>query len=259
MKVAVAGKGGAGKTTFCATAARLLARSGRQVVAIDGDSNPNLHAAIGVPTRDAESITSLPVSLVSRSFEGPALTMSVTDVLEAHAIRTPDGVHLLRMGLPQHADEGCMCSAHATVSALLADLGSESETITILDLEASPEHLSRGTARNADVLLLVAEPYFRSLEAARIQATLAAETAIGRVVVLANKCRTTSDSDAIEEFCERHELELVGTIPWSDAALDADAEGTPLLEFDEQGPYVGAVEQVLDRLLADVPRREARI
>ena len=61
------------------------------------------------------------------------------------------------------------------------------EPITILDLEASPEHLSRGTARHADVLLLVAEPYFRSLEAVRLQAGLAAETAIGRVAVVANK------------------------------------------------------------------------
>ncbi len=250
MKLAVAGKGGAGKTTFCATAARLLARSGQRVVAIDGDSSPNLHAAMGVTSSEAERLESLPVSLVSRSFEGPALNVGVDEVLDSHAVRAPDGVFLLRMGFPQHADEGCMCSAHATVSALLSDLGSEPNTTTILDLEASPEHLSRGTARHADVLLLVAEPYFRSLEAVRLQARLAAETVIGRVAVVANKCRTTTDVEAIEEFCRRHDLELIGVVPWSDAVLDADAATTPLLDFDEDGPVVGAVRMIVDQLVS---------
>lgn len=249
MKLAVAGKGGAGKTTFCATAARLLARSGRRVVAIDGDTNPNLHVAIGVAPTDMAAITSLPVSLVSRRFDGRALNLPVGEVLAAHAVAAPDGVQLLRMGVPEHADEGCLCAAHATVSALLADLAAEPDMVTILDLEASPEHLSRGTARNADILLLVAEPYFRSLEAVRAQAQLAAETSIGRVSVVANKCRTADDHAAIEEFCRRHSLELVGAIPWSDAVLDADAAASPLLDFDPDGPVVAAVDTVTERLL----------
>ena len=142
MRIAVAGKGGAGKTTICATGARLLARSGASVVAIDGDTNPNLHAAIGVDA--AEVPPFLPPSLVSRRFDGPRLAAPVDEVLQSHAAPAPDGVRLVRMGMPQHADEGCMCSAHATVSALLADLGNAAGTVTLLDLEASPEHLSRG-------------------------------------------------------------------------------------------------------------------
>ena len=249
MRIAVAGKGGAGKTTICATAARLLARSGCRVVAIDGDTNPNLHAAIGV---DTESVLPfLPPSLVSRRFDGPRLAAPVDDVLEQHAARAPDGVRLVRMGMPQHADEGCMCSAHATVSALLADLGEAAGTVTLLDLEASPEHLSRGTARHADVLLLVAEPYYRSLEAVRLQASLAAETSIGRVAVVANKCRQLSDFDAIEEYCDRHGLELAGSVPWSEAVLDADAESRPLLDHAPGDAVVAALDVLFCALVAD--------
>lgn len=248
VKIAVAGKGGAGKTTICATLARLLARAGHDVVAIDGDSNPNLGPALGVAANEPLP-GFLPPSLVARRFDGPRLTASVDVVLDRHATVAPDGVRLLRMGTPEHADEGCLCSAHATVSALMADLDAADRYLALLDLEASPEHLSRGTARNADVLLLVAEPYFRSLEAVRLQASLAAETAIGRVAAVANKCRTATDDDAIAEFCHRHRIELVGRIPYSETVLDADAAGRPLVDFDFDGPVVAAIAALADCLL----------
>lgn len=245
MRLAVAGKGGAGKTTFCATAGRLLSRRGYRVVTIDGDTSPNLHTAIGLG--DAATLPPfLPVSLVSRRFDGPRLTVSIDTVLADYAATAPDGVHVMRMGVPEHPDEGCMCSAHATVSAVMAELGTEPGIVTVLDLEASPEHLSRGTARHADVLALIAEPYFRSLEAVRLQATLAAESSIGRVVVVANKCRTDTDRAAIAEFCDRHCLELMGKIPWSDTVLDADAATQPLLDHAPDDPVVDAIGAVLD-------------
>ncbi len=249
IKIAVAGKGGAGKTTTCATMARHLARSGHRVVAIDGDTNPNLGPALGLAEPSAQP-GFLPTSLVARRFEGPRLTEPVPTVLDRHSTAAPDGVQLLRMGAPDHADEGCLCSAHATVSALMADLESHGGYVTLLDLEASPEHLSRGTARNADVLLLVAEPYFRSLEAVRLQATLAAETAIGRVAVVANKCRSQTDYDAIEEFCGRHGIELIGRIPFDEVVLDADAAGSSLIDFAPGGEVVAAITEVAEHLVA---------
>ncbi len=245
MKLAVAGKGGAGKTTFCATAGRLLARRGHRVVAIDADTNPNLHAAIGLG--DAVALPPfLPASLVSRRLDGPRLAVSIDEVLHDYAATAPDGVQVMRMGVPEHPDEGCLCSAHATVSAVMAELGAEPGIVTVLDLEASPEHLSRGTARDADLLVLIAEPYFRSLEAVRLQASLAAESSIGRTVVVANKCRTDSDRAAIVEFCDRNGLDLVGMLPWSDNALDADAATQPLLDHAADDPMVDAIGAALD-------------
>jgi len=253
VKLAVAGKGGAGKTTFSATASRLLARSGRDVVAIDADTNPNLHAALGVSNEEIQAVPFPPTSLVSRAFDGPMLNEPLADVLGAHTLVAPDGVRLLRMGMPEHADEGCLCSAHAVVSALLGDLDALPETITLIDMEASPEHLSRGTAREANALVLVAEPYFRSLEAVKLQAKLAAETNIGRVVVVANKCRTDTDFAAIGEFCDNYDLDLIARIPWGDEVLDADAATTPLLDFAPNSPVIEAVQNVCDLLTQTAP------
>ncbi len=248
MRVAIAGKGGVGKTTISATFSRLAARSGWSVLAVDGDSNPNLATALGVdPTSDHEPY--LPSSLVSYRPGGPALTEPVDDILAAHASLGLDAVRLVRMGAPQHADEGCLCAAHATVSAVLADLGGREELLTVLDLEASPEHLSRGTARHADVLVLVTEPYYRSLEAVKRLHELARELAIPRVVALANKVRSPLDREAVGEFCERHGIELLGSVPWSDAVVDADTRGVPVLDAVPEDAAILAIGALAEQLL----------
>jgi CO dehydrogenase maturation factor len=247
MRVAIAGKGGAGKTTIAATLARLVARGGRAVVALDADSNPNLAAALGLP--DEHVVGALPATLVSRRHDGPALTDPVESVLDQHATVGPDGVRLALMGAPAHAGEGCLCAAHATIGAILTDLGERPEVVTVVDLEASPEHLSRGTARHADVLLLVTEPYYRSLETVRRMAGLAAELPIRQTAIVANKVRRPADGEAIDEFCARHELNLVGQLPWSDGVLDADAAGVPLVDHRPGDPVVTAVTQLLKTLL----------
>lgn len=247
MRVALAGKGGAGKTTIAATLARLLARGGSPVVAVDADSSPNLAVALGIER--SVTVASLSSSLVSRRLGGPALTESVDTVLDRYATVAPDGVRVVAMGAPGHAEEGCLCAAHATVSALLGDLGERPDTQVVVDLEASPEHLSRGTARHADVLLLVAEPYYRALEAVRRLAQLAAELPIPRVAVVANKVRRNADAEAIAEFCARHGLELIASVPWSEAALDADSRGIPLLDHGPADPTVTAIAHLAELLL----------
>lgn len=229
MRVAVAGKGGAGKTTIAATLARLAARDGGPVLALDADSNPNLAIALGLAP-DTE-VPTLPPGIVSRRFDGPALRTSLDEVVDTHTVAGPDGVRLALMGMPTHAEEGCMCAAHATVAAVLADAGAPPR-VTVLDLEASPEHFSRGTARHVDALLLVAEPYYRSLETVRRMAELAAQLPIPRIGVVANKLRSDDDRDAIAAFCERHELELLAAVPWSDEVLDADRARTPVVDAE---------------------------
>lgn len=250
-RVAVAGKGGAGKTTLSATLARLVARSGRDVLVIDGDSNPNVAVAMGVAPVDAAQIRPLPTGLVSRKLTGPALNDSVDEVVARYGVRGPDEVAILHMAMPEHADEGCLCSSHATVAALLADVGSaDGGRFTILDLEASPEHFSRGTTRHVDSLLLVLEPYYRSLETARRMAELARQLPIGHVGAVANKIRNEGDGEAISEFCSRHDIELDAVLPWSDRVLDADAAKVPVVDHDPDGPYVAAVGGLADRLLS---------
>jgi CO dehydrogenase maturation factor len=247
VRIAVAGKGGAGKTTLSATLARLSARAGRSVVAIDADANPNLSTALGLPAQVANSLAPVPTSLVSRRIGGTGLTLPVDQVLEQHTVAAPDRVRLLAMGAPAHADEGCLCSAHAVVSAVLEDLGSP-DRVVVVDMEASPEHLSRGTIRHVDAVCLVAEPYYRSLETVRRMAALVAELPVARVVVVGNKVRTPADGQAIAEFCDRHGFDLAAAVPWSDAVGAADRERVPVVDWADAAPVVAAVAALAERL-----------
>ena len=106
MKLAVAGKGGSGKTSISGTLARLLARSGHRVLAIDGDSNPNLALTLGVPAGRINDVPVLPRDVVVRGPEGARLTATLEQVCESHSLDAPDGVTLLVMAHPQHAGAG---------------------------------------------------------------------------------------------------------------------------------------------------------
>ena len=89
-----------------------------------------------------------------------------------------------------------------------------------------------------------------------MQAKLAAETAIGRVVVVANKCRSDNDFAGISEFCENHDLDLIARIPWGDEVLDADAATTPLLDFAPESPVVAAIQGICAMLVPTQPLTE---
>ncbi len=249
MRLAIAGKGGAGKTTISATLARVVAASGRCVVALDADANPNLSVALGMPIDVAASLRPVSPALVSRRRGGPGLTEPIEGVLDRYSLIGPDGVRLIGMGAPTHADEGCLCSAHAVVSSLLEDLGG-ADRFVIVDMEASPEHLSRGTVRHVDAIWLVAEPYYRSLETVRRMAELVAELPVPHVAVVANKVRSPADLQAVGEFCARHGLGLAGAVPWSEAVVDADRQRTPVVEWADAAPVVLAVTALAASLAA---------
>lgn len=246
MRVAVAGKGGAGKTTISALLVRLAARAGRATVAIDADANPNLAPALGMPLDLVDALKAVPAALVSRRLGGPGLVEPLDGVLDDYSVTGPDGVRLMLMGAPKHADEGCMCAAHAVVSALLDDLGQDPERFVVVDMEASPEHLSRGTIRHVDRVLFVAEPYYRSLETVRRMGVLVRELGVPSVAVVANKVRSPEDEAAIAEFCERHGFDLAATIPWSDAVVDADRDRIPLVDHPAAADVIAAVAPLGD-------------
>jgi len=105
MKLAVAGKGGSGKTSISGTMARVLARNGRRVLAIDGDSNPNLALTLGIPAERINELPTLTRDLIDRT-AGDRLTKSLEEICASHSIAGPDGVTLLVMANPQHAGTG---------------------------------------------------------------------------------------------------------------------------------------------------------
>ncbi len=106
----------------------------------------------------------LPTGLLRRTTAGAELTQSLEEIKSSHSVTGPDGVQLLVMALPEHANTGCPCHMHATVRSIIDAVSEDGNDVCVLDTEAFPEHLSRGTAMYADAMLAVVEPYFKSLE-----------------------------------------------------------------------------------------------
>ena len=106
MKLAIAGKGGSGKTSISGTMARVLARSGRRVLAIDGDSNPNLALTLGIAAERMDELPTLSRDLLDRNAGAAALTKTVEEICATHSVQGPDGVTLLVMANPKHAGTG---------------------------------------------------------------------------------------------------------------------------------------------------------
>ena len=125
-------------------------------------------------------------------------------------------------------------------------LGQDS-TVTVVDMEAGLEHLSRGTGRHVDTLIVTLEPYYKSLETARRCAELGREIGIPRIVAVANKTRDDEDRAAIQEFAARHDLTLIGDIPMDDRLRKADLAGrAPIDEVDS--PAIVAIRSLVDSL-----------
>ena len=118
--------------------------------------------------------------------------------------------------------------------------------MTITDMEASIEHMSRATIRHVDAMLMVTEPYFRSLETVGRMAPLAKELGIGHVWAVANKVRSERDEEIIRSYCTEHGIELGAVIPWDEAIQEADREGRALMDYDPDAPAVFAVEGIAD-------------
>ena len=256
MKIAMVGKGGSGKTTLAGTLARVLARRQHRVLAIDGDPNPNLALTLGMARADADQIRSIPSSLV-QSVTAPSgesslrLTMERSMVLGQYAAQAPDGVQLIVMGKPADgsAGSGCMCASHRAVRGLIAEMTDSGEH-TITDMEAGLEHLKRGTARNVEAMLIVAEPYYRSLEAASRTFSLANELKIPHVYAVANKVRGDADREAIETYCAQHGMPLLGVVPFDDQFVAAEQAAQAPADFAAGSPGLRAIETLAERVIA---------
>lgn len=251
MKLAVAGKGGSGKTSISGTMARLAGRSGRTVLAIDGDTNPNLALTIGIPAERFDDVPVLPRDLLHRGEDGIELTKTLAQVRESHSIDGPDQVTLLVMAHPHSEDAGtgCFCGMHATVRTLIDAVSEADEDVMILDTEASPEHLTRGTSKYADLMLTVVEPWFKSLETGRRMAELGRGLGIDRIGLVANKVRDDSEREAVREFADRHDLELVATIPFDEQLLEAERQGVAPLDHAPNAPAIEAIGALTDRVV----------
>jgi CO dehydrogenase maturation factor len=135
------------------------------------------------------------------------------------------------------------------VRGVVAGLVAGSSRMTIVDLEAGLEHLSRGTARHVEALFVVGEPYFKSLETASRSFALARDLGIASVRMIANKVRSTRDEATVRDFASRHAMPIAAVVPYDDAVVAADERGTALIEYQPAAPSVTAIRRLADELL----------
>ena len=231
MKIAVAGKGGTGKTTIAAALARTYAAEGRDVLAIDIDPDANLGSALGFSDDDLAGI--IPVTEMREL----VLDASAADELGkiyrpgARIAEIPDrfakevgGMRLLLLGGIDAAGRGCKCPEHTLVRRIVGNLALAPGDTVIMDMEAGLEHLARGTADGADAFVIVVEPGARSAKTYRDAKRLAGQLGIGCIGVVANKVRSEADEEFVRGFVP--ESELMCFIPWDESIMEADRSGT---------------------------------
>lgn len=253
MKIATVGKGGSGKTTIAGVLARIFAGRDQHILAIDGDPNPNLALTIGMSRDEADRITYIPGNLMQRvEQDGETMLRPIypnDEIMARYGHKAAENVDLIVMGKPAHgsAGTGCMCASHRAVRGLIAELTNIGEH-TITDMEAGLEHLKRGTARNVDLMLIVAEPYYRSLEAAMRTHELCEELEIPFIRVVANKVRNDEDRQAIEAFCAQHGMTIIGAVPLDEALMEAERQAKSPCDFAPDGPAATAIRAIADAI-----------
>lgn len=251
-RIAISGKGGSGKTTISGTLARLVGRRLGWVLAVDGDPNPNLGRAMGVQHSGIWPL--LPTDLMKvEEIEGrrvSRLALPIEQILREHTVAGPDGVRLLALGEVDEPGKGCLCSRHAMVREIVGAAVEEAGQPVILDMEASLEHMRRGTVKHVDKLLVVTEPYYRALEAAGRLVRLARELGLGEIYGVANKVRTPAEERVVLDYFQSLAIPVITVIPFDETVTAADLAGRSLLDYDPEAPSVKAVAGMLERLMA---------
>ena len=140
-----------------------------------------------------------------------------------------------------------MCGAHAAVRYLLGGMMQATHPLTIVDMEAGLEHLSRGTARHVDTLLVILEPYYKALETARRAAQLGRELGVQRIFGVANKIRDEADAAAVREFALAHDLPIAAEVPLDDGIRKADLAGRAPIDVPDS-PALAAIVSLAAKL-----------
>ncbi len=245
MRIAFVGKGGAGKSSLAGTFARVLAASGRRVVALDSDPMPGLAFSLGMPRTDA----GLPDDAVEEYQVDGRRQFRLRDglsgaaVIEQYALRGPEGVHFLQLGKARGA-RWDNTRQHFGYQRVLDDLPGP-EWSVVGDLPGGTRQPFLTWGRFAETFLVVAEPTPASLLTGRRLARLASSDRKPRVLVIANKVRNEQDADLV---AERTGLTLVGSVPFDQAVEEADNLGLAILDHDPDGATVSAVRMIVDAM-----------
>ena len=243
--IAVSGKGGTGKTTLAGMILRfLLDQRQGPILAVDADSNANLHEVLGVEVRST-------IGEARELMKKDVPTGMTKDIWFEYKVQESlvesKGFDLIVMGRPE--GPGCYCAAN-TLARKCIDLLTGNYRYLVIDNEAGMEHFSRLTTRDIDLLFVVSDPTRRGiLTAARIRDLIhELDLHILRDVLIINRVQGEPDTDLSEE-AKQHHLELAGTIPVDELVYQYDLEGRPTFHLPAGSKSVQAARGILEKYI----------
>ena len=257
MKIAVAGKGGVGKTLIAGTISRLFAKDGFKVLAIDNDSAMNLSYTLGIDNEVKAKI--VPISEMKKMIEertnvpgaGPGvynINPRVSDIPDKYKVSGPDGLQLLVLGGIEEPATGCLCPENALIRTLLHNLLVKRDEVIVVDFEAGLEHLGRGTAKGIDVMLVVTEPSQKSLDLCHKIIDLSKKLGVINIYLIANKVIDESQTDIINERINEWNIPLYHSVPYDSVIGKADLEGVSPIDYNPDSKAVKSLISLYSKL-----------
>ncbi len=244
--IALAGKGGTGKTTVAGLLIKyLVARGKTPVLAVDADSNANLNEVLGMEVTDTLGQAREDMK------KGKVPSGMTKDVFMSmrleEAIAEKDGYDLVVMGQPEGA--GCYCAANSLLAGFMERLV-DNYAYVVMDNEAGMEHISRLTTRNVDILLIVTDTSRRGLEAGMRIDKLSRELniGVGKSYLIINQVKSELPG-AVMDLIGQNGLELAGTIPEDETVYEFDLNGKPTVAIDENNSAVKAAFDIFDKIM----------
>lgn len=250
--IAVAGKGGVGKTTLCGLLIQYLGEQGKgPVLAVDADANSNLNEVLGVEIDSTlgdirEEIARSEMEKVNPIPAG----VSKADYAEfkfANALIEEDDYDMLVMGRTQ--GKGCYCYVNGLLQAQLQKLQNHYPYI-VVDNEAGMEHISRGVLPGMETAILVSDCSRRGVQAAARIAELIKECNMKpkTVGLIINRAPGGVLNEGTKEEIEKQGMTLLGVVPHDDQVYEYDCDGKPTISLPENSPVKKALKEIVDRL-----------
>jgi len=248
--IAIAGKGGTGKTTFCGMLVRHLAdNKAGHILAVDADPNSNLNEVLGIeaPTTLGEIRESV---LEKGTEDGLPAGMTKQEYMEfmfGDALFEGDEYDLLVMGRTQGA--GCYCYVNGVLKNLI-ERYSGSYSHIVVDNEAGLEHISRGTLPRVDILLLLSDSSRRGIQAAGRAARLASDLKLKprAVKLVVNRAPGGELSGGVLDEIKSQGLELLGVLPQDETVYRFDCDGLPTSTIPDDAPIKIAMKDIITGL-----------
>jgi CO dehydrogenase maturation factor len=264
FRLAVAGKGGVGKTTLIALLAELFAGSGHRVLAADEDPQMNLALNLGMSFEEAEKIVPLSHNkdyVEEKTGAKPGsgwggllrLNPDVSDVVQRFGIELQPNLSLLTLGSVERAASGCLCPENNLLKAVMRFIVLKPGDVVMVDTPAGPEHFGRGVLKGFSLLLIVTEATSTGFQVAQKSVTLARQLDIPHLKLVVNKVRGKDDHNRVEAFIGRNGLEMPRThfLPYTPELLDLEPAVGSILK--KGGEFTNAIQELFEDIKLLVP------